>query len=187
MVAGHPYAPGDLVDYLLGELEEQEADALEEHLFECPVCAVDLEVIDRVAAAVRDAVHHGAVAANVSGAFLERATASGLSLREYRLAPGQTVACSAGPEDYIVIRLTGAFAGFDELSLRADFEDLDSGESYALPTQEVRADRELGEVLLVFPGAAVRAYPRSVWSLSLEGRWEGRETTFGPFVLDHTP
>jgi anti-sigma factor RsiW len=183
----HP-GTAELCDYVAGDLSVTDADAVEEHLFECPVCAAELESIERLRVAVRDTVRDAAVGANVNRAFLDRAVADGLSLRQYRLEPGTRVACSAGPEDLFVVRLAADFSSLEGLRLRVGVENLDSGESQTLPTRRVDADRSLGEVVLVFPGAVVRSYPRSLWSLVVEGELgSGDRGECGPFVLDHSP
>lgn len=183
----HPLVFADLVDYVLGELPETVVDALEEHLFGCPECAAELEALDRLGVAVRAAVRAGSVGANVTGAFLEHAAADGMTLRQYRLVSGQTVACSAGSEDLVVVRLAADFGPAQGLSLRVDYQDLDSGESHPLAAREVDVDLDLGEVVLVFPGTAVRAFPRSRWSLTIEAETGRQPVTYGPFVMDHTP
>lgn len=187
MASGHPVPLADLVDLQLGELPEAAAEALEAHLFECPVCAARIDELDWIAAAVRGAAVAAEVAANVTGAFLERALGDGLSLREYRLGPGETVACSAGPEDLYVVRLAADFGMAAELTVRVEVRDLGSGTSQALPPREVVPDVERGEVVLVVPGSEVRAYPRSLWTIAVDGEVGGRPVSWGPFVMDHTP
>lgn len=179
-----PCSLGDLVDYLLGELPAAAESELEEHLFGCPACGEALESVERIATAVGAAVQGAEVGANVTGAFLEQALADGLSLREYRLAPGQTVECSAGREDYFVVRLAVEAPEVGGLTLHGSMEDLDSGGSQPLPEREVERDEALGEVLLVFPGSVVRTYPRSLWTLTVESSSGSR---LGPYVLDHAP
>lgn len=183
----HPVAFEELVDYSSGDLAGDTADALEEHLFDCSVCAGMLEDIDRTAAAVRAAARQGAVIANVTSAFLERAVSDGLLLREYRLEQGASVACSGGVEDYVLVRLAADFAGAGRLQLHAVVENLETGQSMSLPAREVTPDVDVGEVLLVFPGSMVRTYPRSLWTLTVEAGGDGQPSAFGPFVMDHTP
>ena len=183
----HPFVLGDFVDYQLGELPSASEEALEDHLFECARCAGLYDSIIRIGAAVREAARSAAVGANVTSAFLERATSEGLTFREYRLRPHESVACSAGPEDYFAVRLAAEFGAARELKLNVDFRDLESGESAPRLTREVDPDLDLGEVVLVFPGSLVRSYPRSLWSLTLDGTTADGPVSFGPFTMDHTP
>jgi hypothetical protein len=175
------------VDWLLGELPADEERGLEEHLFECAACAARAESVQRIANAVRDAVRRAAVGGNMNHAFLDRARSDGLTLREYRLTSGETVPCQAGPEDLVVVRLTAGFGGARDLRLDVELTDLERGESMPLATREVAADRELGEVVLVFPGEVVRSFPRSRWRMGLRAESSSGPVDLGPFILDHTP
>jgi hypothetical protein len=180
-----PLALDELVGYLLGDLPEADLDAVEEHLFGCAACGGRLESVDAVRRAVADAARRAELGGNVGAAFLERAVRDGLSVREYRIPKDGEVACTAGPEDLVLVRLAldpARPADSDRpaaLRLNATFEDLERGGSAELPAREVLADRGLGEVMLVFPGEAVRAYPRSRWTMRLA---DG-----ATYVMDHTP
>lgn len=180
-------AEPDLLDYLLGELAAERRDALEDHLFGCAACAGRLGVLERLREAVADAARHGTVAANVNAAFLERAVRDGLELCEYRIPAGGAIPCGAGPEDLWVIRLAGDLAGVGDLRLEAELHDLEHDVVTPLPAREVVADRDAGEVIMVFPGDQVRAYPRSRWTLRLRGEGAGGAVEIGTFVMDHTP
>lgn len=177
----------ELVDYVFGETPEDRVEALEEHLFACPRCARRLDLVDALGRAVVEEVRHGAVGGVVDAAFLERAEREGVTLRQYRITEGTTVACSAGPEDLVVVRLAARFPAAGELRLEGTFHDLERDETAPLPAREVVADRELGEILMVFPGELVRAYPRSRWTMHLHGEGEEGPEDLGPFVMDHTP
>lgn len=174
---------GELLDYVVGETQGEQAEALEEHLFECPRCARRLGVLDAIGRSVTEAVRRGGVGGSVNAAFLDKVRREGLTLRDYRIAEGTTVACSAGPEDLVVVRLAASFPQAEELRLDGTFHDLERDETAPLPARAVVVDRELGEVVLVFPGEVVRAYPRSRWTMHLHGERED----LGPFVMDHTP
>jgi hypothetical protein len=183
----HPFGLEDLVDSHIGELPVDDSDALEEHVFECPLCAARLDDIERIAVAVRAAVLDGAIGANVTAAFLRRAVDDGLTLREYRIEPGQTVACSSGPEDLFVVRLAGGSGEAEQLTARFVFHDLTTEDARTLPPREVLLDADRNEVVLIFPGAEVRSFPRSMWTITLDARVGDRPATFGPYVMDHTP
>jgi anti-sigma factor RsiW len=183
----HSIELGNLVDYLLDELEPAEAERVEDHVFECSSCAKRLESIYRIADAVADAVRHGEVGGTVNDAVVTRATEEGLTVREYRIAPGETVPCAAGPEDLVAVRLSGDFAGFGELTLDTDFLDLETDQQAPTVSRPVLADRDRGEVVLLFPGSLVRTFPRSRWTLTVRGESEEGPRTVGTFVMDHTP
>lgn len=177
----------DLVGYLVGDDPAAGVDAFEEHLFTCDRCRRRIDSLESLRRGISDAVRDGSVGGNVSRSFVARASKDGLSIREYRIPEGETVACTAGPEDLVLVRLSGAFEGLEELRLDAVFEDLDRQETADLPRREVVVDRDLQEVVLVFPGQEVRAYPRSRWTLRILAQSPGGPKELGPFVMDHTP
>jgi len=182
-----PFDVDAVVDYALGEMPETGIGGFEEHLFSCPRCAHRLDAIDVVRQLVSNSVLEAAIGGSVTEALLTRARHDGLTLREYRIAEGATVPCSAGPEDLVVVRLAADLEQIDNLRLRATMEDLEKGTSAQLPARDVIFDRDAAEVVLVFPGDVVRAYPRSRWTLHLLGETATGPAELGPFVMDHTP
>lgn len=182
-----PIGLDELVGYLLGETSEAELDAVEGHLFACERCARRLDSLDTVRRSISNSVLRASLGGSVNGAFLDRVSRDGLALREYRIAEGATVACSAGPEDLVVVRLAAGFEDVGDLHLDGTFEDLEREESAPLPARDVVVDRDLEEVVLVFPGEVVRAYPRSRWTLHLHGETATGTAEIGPFIMDHTP
>jgi len=185
--AACPVDLDDLLDYLVGELDGERAEAVEDHLFTCDACAGRLAGLERLGASVADLARHAGVAANVSAAYLARAERDGVTMREYRLAPGATVPCTTGPEDLWVVRLAADFGDLQDLGLDAELHDLERGEVTPLPGRDVVVDRDRGEVILVFPGEVVRGYPRSRWTLRVHGEGASGAVEIGPFVMDHTP
>ena len=182
-----PLGLDDLLDYLLGELDAERAEAVEDHLFACSACADRLAALERLGASVADLARHAGVAANVNTAFLERAARDGVTMREYRIGEGEAVPCSTGPEDLWVVRLAADFGDLRDFGLDAELHDLERGEVTPLPGREVVVDRDRGEVILVFPGEVVRGYPRSRWTMRLRGEGAGGPVEIGTFVMDHTP
>lgn len=177
-----------MLKYLVDESGEEESTALEEHLFSCDSCGPAFESLAALRNVVAEAVRGAAVTGNVDATFLERASHDGLKLCEYRITEGGKVSCKAGAEDLVVVRLAADFGDAENLRLEGSFEDLEQQVSTSLPTREVVVDRNLGEVLLVFPGELVRSYPRSLWTLRLAAGDDHSETSeIGPFLMDHTP
>jgi hypothetical protein len=183
----HPVGIGDLVDYLLGELPQDEEGRIEDHVFECAACARNLEAVHRIGAAVADAMRHAEIGANVNVSVVTRVTNEGLTVREYRIAPGETVPCAAGPEDFVAVRLSGDFSGYDELTMDTEFVDLESNEQAPTVSRPVLADHQHGEIVLLFPGQVVRSYPRSRWTLTVHGETDAGRRELGTFIMDHSP
>jgi Putative zinc-finger len=178
----------DLIAWERGELDPAASDQLEEHVFGCGECTRRLEGVAGLAAGIRELVAAGAIPAAVSGQLAERAEERGLRLRTYRLAPGETVACTAGPlDDFVVVRLGLEVEEGESVDLVAEVADLQTGGSDTRLTEDVPIDRGAGEIVYLYPGAAIRSLPRSLWSVTARVRGPKGERELGPYTLDHTP
>src|SRR5689334_14140652 len=110
-----------LLAYWLDELDADEAADVEAHLFECDACGARL----RELLALRDAIRHeflaGEVPSTVSGGFVRRLKGAGLRVREYSLAPGDSIACTAAPhDDLVVAHLNVELDGVRQLDIEYD-------------------------------------------------------------------
>jgi hypothetical protein len=177
-----------LVDYSLGELGDGQEESVEEHLFSCERCSRALEAIVELGAGVATCVADGQVAVAVTDALVEQAIGRGAHVRQYRLSPGDTVACTAGPDDtFVAIRLAGPLQDLDDLALDVQLHDLTTGDRQARHMEDVTVDAVSQEVVLLVPGNIVRGYPRSRWTLHARARKGGDLIELGPYTLDHTP
>jgi mannose-6-phosphate isomerase-like protein (cupin superfamily) len=172
--------------YLVDELDDAAVEVFEDHLFACGVCAERLAMVERLRAEVASTARRAEIGVNVNSAFLERAVRDGLTLREYRIPAGESVACKAGPEDLVVVRLAAPFGDFQSFDLAAVLEDIRHDTVATLPSRSVVIDRAREEVILVFPGELVRSYPRSRWTMRLHAVGPAGERDIGPFVMDHS-
>lgn len=176
-----------LIAYAVGELPDGDAGSCEEHLFACQRCARRLDTMMRLGNGIADGVRDGRVSAAVTGTLVAQATRHGAHVREYRLQPGETIACTAGPDDsFVAIRLAAPAAGA-EVTLDVEFHDLTTGARLARRIDGVPVDARTAEVVLLFPGEVVRGYPRSRWTLVGGCIRDGQTVQLGPYVLDHTP
>ena len=182
-----PLPMPELVDYLLGELPKPDEERVEEHIFECAECAERLEVVESIGRGIRDIVAHAYAGGIVNTEFVEKARQSGMTLREYKITPGATVSCKAGPEDFVLVRLAGECGSAEDVTVDVDFRDLEHDQAAPTVTQNVEVDRKANEILIVFPGEEVRRYPRSLWTMRAHGKVSGKDTSFGTFIMDHTP
>lgn len=171
-----------LADYWLGELAGKPAEALEEHLFACGHCAARLEELARLGAGVRGAFRSGSVRAVVSAPFVEKMRREGVRLREYRVSPGESVACTiAAADDFVVSRLSADLSGVRRLDL---FEDIDDGK-VRLAAYDVPFDPAAGEVLVVPPPAALKKMPAHVARVRLVAVDEAGSRTLGEYTFNH--
>ncbi len=171
------------VDYWCGELEVAEADALEEHLFECPGCALRAEKLAASASAVRDAMRVGGVpAVALTRSALEQLSADAVPVRHYRIGNGETVPCQATADHFSVVHL--------RLDRPVDKRRMDVGiqssAGFSMQYENVPINQPDGEVTLAWPGAMVRAQPTSVLTLTLTEVDGGDRRVLGQYKLSHT-
>lgn len=173
-----------LVDYAIGELPADRETALEAHLFECETCAGSLEWLMQVSAGIVGTVAAGAISVAATGDLVESIRRRGIGVREYTIAPGGTVQCTASPDDvFVAIGLAGLSAAAGDAEVATSFEDLESGVRGEQPTLTVPTDTALDRAIVLFPGDLVRSYPRSRWTMRVTGAG-GRA---GTYTLEHTP
>jgi hypothetical protein len=171
-----------LLDWWRGELPEADSDALEEHLFACARCRHAAEEIAAIESGVRELARRGGLGFVPSTSTLERMSRDGVRMRTYRLAPGDTVACTVSADDDVVVtRLVADLAGLDEV----DVSMLGDGMDVHLTGVPVEPGR--GEIALVHAGEAVRSLPRCVVRVRLAARDGGGTRVVAEYTLDHTP
>ena len=182
-----PLSFAEMIDYFQGDLTTTAEERLEAHFFGCISCTRRFEIVENFGHGIKNLAARGRIGGVVNSEFVERAHQTGVTIREYRLAPGLTVSCKAGSEDLVLVRLSGKFASAKELALEVDFHNLEDNQSAPAVTQMVDVDHKMGEIFLVFPGDEVRNYPRSMWKLRAYSVIAGSKTEFGTYCLDHTP
>jgi len=99
----NPIDPAILAYYWLGILPSPDEAAVEEHLFACDPCGEALRGIIALVEGVRNLAREGSLRMVVSGAFLERATAQGLHIRQYAPPADGSVECTVTAEDDLLI------------------------------------------------------------------------------------
>ena len=188
-----PLEAEQMIAYQLGELSSEAEAQVEEHYFGCESCSRRLEGLEQLGREVVRAVREGRVTAPVTAALLERAEAEGLKLRRYRLAPGESVACTAMPEDdFVIVNLAGELHEHASVSMHVETLDLEHDARVEQVLRQVPVDHSCGEVFLMFPGPLVRSYPRSRWTMRLavereESESERPPSSLGTFTMHHTP
>jgi hypothetical protein len=183
-----PLELAQLIAYQMGELSAREQEAVEEHYFGCEDCSQRLQGLVQLGEAIVRAVRAGELSAPVTASLLERAAADGLLLRQYSVHPGETVACTASPEDdFVVIHLAGSLSAQRSVSMRIETEDLEHGGRQVRELPTVPVDQDRGELFLLFAGSRVRSYPRSRWTMQLGAPGQEPDASLGTFTLEHTP
>jgi hypothetical protein len=125
----------------------------------------------------------GMVQVVVTPSFLRAAARDGLQLREYRVAPGEQVACTVTPDDDLVVaRLVADFTGVATVEVRYQVEGQPEQRLENVPVHP--AAREL---LVSQAMPALRALGPAVVHFRLLARGEGEERLLGEYVFNHTP
>jgi hypothetical protein len=107
-----------LGDYWVAGLSESDEQAVEEHLLACDGCGERLREMIALAEGTRNLARQGSLRLIVSDAFLKRAAADGLRVREYAPASGGAVQCTVTDDDDILIaRLAANLSGTKRVDL----------------------------------------------------------------------
>ncbi len=176
-----------LVAYWLGELPEPAATVVEEHFFGCASCTRRLGELAALGSGIRAAVRHGAVRAVITRPFLEQMKRQGMRIREYRLAPGERVACTIGAEDDAVVgQMLVPLAGVARVDA---LESLDPGDGRVQRwrVEDVPFDPQADAVLHLPSAAALKKLPAHVFRVRLVAVDPMGDRPLGEYTFAHTP
>ncbi len=173
-----------LLDYWLGDGPPAHEVAIEEHLFSCEQCSGLLGWLIDVAHGTRDLAREGLLRVMVGEAFLDHLGDGGLVLRQYRVAPGGSVACTVTPhDDVMVARLVAPFDPPD----RADLVVCDAQGEERMRLPDIAIDPARGEVVFTEPIDALRALGVSTTRMRLVAVEKDGERLLGEYTFHHTP
>ena len=176
-----------LVAYWVGELPTAAEAPIEEHLFGCAHCTRRVEELAALAFGIRAVVRRGAVQAVITPPFLETMKRQGMRIREYRLAPGERVACTIGADDDAVVsRLQVALAGVKRVDALHSL-DLGDGHQRQWRVEDLPFDPSTGEVLALPAAEALKRSPAHTFCVRLLAVDESGERTLGEYTFAHTP
>jgi hypothetical protein len=179
-----PRPPGVYSDYWLGELSAEDEAPLEEHLLGCDECSRRLAWGVALATATRALATRGLLRVVVSDEHLGRLARAGLHVREYRVAPGGSVACTVAPEDDLVVaRLAAPFASQERLDLV--FCDASGHEEGRLPDVAVDAPRR--ELIFTEPVDGLRKLGVATLRVRLVAVEKSGERVLGEYTFHHAP
>jgi hypothetical protein len=179
----HPLPFDTLVAYWLGETDAATTLAIDEHLLGCDACGARLDDVIALGEGVRGAFDAGVLQAFVDASFIERLAARGARVREYRLGPGDAVACGVAPgDDVLVTRLSVPLAGVTRL----DAVVRSSIDAEERRVADIPFDAARGQVLFVPRLAAVRRAPDHVFEVLLLAVDGDAERLVGRYTLDHS-
>ncbi len=180
----NPLGFSALVDYWLKELTPAEEERIEEHLLGCTTCSERLRDLIGLAGGIQTLARSGTVRTIVTSAFLERLALEGLRVREYRVAPGESVQCTVtADDDLVVARLVAELHGVS----RVDLAKCDAAGKEKERLKDIPVSASTREVVLLERIDKIRALPASVDRLKLFAVEEHGERLLGEYTFIHTP
>jgi hypothetical protein len=173
-----------LVDYWFGEVGDQPAPAdVEEHLLACDACSGRLRALAALGAAVRQIARQGGLEMIVTRSFLDWAAQEGLRIREYRLESGERAACTATPEDDLLVgRLQCRLTGLSRVDLVWEVEGKPERRLHDVPF-----DADSGELIIVPAMAQMRTMGQGTWRARLVAPQADGDRVLGEYTFAHTP
>lgn len=177
----------ELIAYHLRELSEADAARLEDHYFSCAQCSERLEVVSLLDRGVRELVHGGGLMASSTMTMVARARAQHVVVREYRTDPGEHVACTAGPEDDLLVTRYGGLTGVTSVDVHFRGTVPGTDQVIAMELSDAPVDQRTGDLVLVAPGALNRSLPPLDIEVRLTVNAPGGSHEAGPYHYHHRP
>lgn len=177
----------ELVAYHLRELSEADAEQLEGHYFSCAHCSERLEVVSLLDQGVRDLVRGGGLLASSTMTMVAHARAQNVVVREYRTDPGEHVACTAGPDDDLLVTRYGGLAGVTSVDVHFRGTVPGTDQVIAMELPDAPVDQRTGDLVLLAPGALNRSLPPLDIEVRLTVHDAGGSREAGPYHYHHRP
>ncbi|HKT20850.1 MAG TPA: hypothetical protein VJR47_22545 [Stellaceae bacterium] len=173
-----------LIEYWCGEIDGAAEARIEEHFLGCASCSARLDALAALAQGVRAAFAQGAVHAAISAPFLDEMKRQGLRVREYPVAPGESVHCTvAASDDAVISRLKASLAGI----ARLDLVSMNERGELRYRLEDIPFDPEAGEVLFCPATAALKGHPAYIDHFRLLAVGADGERAVGDYTFIHTP
>jgi hypothetical protein len=169
-----------LVDYWLGELDEEAEAMADEHLLACEKCGACFDEVVALANGIREGFARGTVHAFVTDRFVHRLEEQGIHVREYRVPRNGSVNCTVNANDQVLVaRLEALLHGVT----RVDVIREEPGPPQVY--HDVPFDSASGTVLLMPRMATIRAMPSHIARVRLVSVEEQGERVLGEYVFNH--
>lgn len=162
---------------------EDDAEAIEAHVLECPDCTRVAHRLLDVRDAIRGAFLAGQIRCVATPALVDAMEVAGLETRSYNLAPGAVVPCSAtSTQHYAITRLSADLGGMS----RVDLEVTTEGDNVLERIPDAPFSLEAKAVLLADAGDFLRSLPAMTIQIRLTGvETDGRRIELGTYRLAH--
>jgi hypothetical protein len=174
-----------LLDYWLHDSDAATTDAVDEHLMQCDACGQVFDELVAIGDGVRRAFRAGVVSTVTGGDFVQRLSAQGLKVREYRLPAHGSVNCTVAPDDDLLVsRLQAPLHGVERLDVLAQ-SSIDPAVQHRL--HDIPFDPQAGEVLYVSKLAQVRQLPAHTLQITLLAVAPVGTREVGRYTFCHRP
>jgi len=179
-----PIEAAVLMDYWLAALSPSDEDAVEQHLMTCDRCGDRLRDVIALADGLRTLARSGSLQVVVGDQFLNRATRTGLRVREYAPPRGGSIQCTvAADDDLLVARLAVDLTTASRVDL--SWCDQEGAERQRMADIPVRADGP--DVICQQSITWAKASPTSTMIARLLAVDEkGDERVLGEYTFHHT-
>lgn len=173
-----------LTDYWLALLPPPEEDGVETHLLACDACGGRLRQIILLSESLREIARSGACRVVVPEEFVTHVIESGRQVRQYSVAPGETVHCTiSADDDFLISRYAADLSGGERVDLR--FFDRRDVERLRMDDIPVRSDARY--VIVQEPTVFAKAGPSGTMVARLLAVSEdGQERLIGEYTMQHT-
>jgi hypothetical protein len=177
-----PIEFADVVDYWAGDLTRAQEDRIEEHVFACAYCALELAAAEALARGIAAVAREGRLHSVVSDAILNRLAADGVRVRMFTLEGSGIVPCAVwADDDLVVARVRADFAEVDSVTIvtrQASGEEIGRVSDVAVrPGQR--------EILNAFSAAHLRKLPATRVSVTVSAHTDTGERTLAEYMLEH--
>ncbi len=181
----NPVGLATLLSYWLGELDDAREAQIEQHFLGCAACSDELAELAALAEGIRSCLREGSLRAVVTPLFAERLAASGLHVREYRVARNGSVDCTVAPHDDVTIaRLDVPLADVRRLDVL--LSDL-GGEGGEQRIEDVPFDATTDEVVVIPRTDRLRRLPATTSRIRAIAVDDSGERVLGEYTFNHTP
>ncbi len=171
-----------LLDYYLGGAPEDES-GVEEHLFACARCGEVLDDIHRLGTSIVALVRAGEVSSGATTALLNRMSRDRLNVRQYTIAPGQTVACTVtAADDFMAGRFVLPAGDFERLDMRV----VDSNGQELMRVNDIVVDVQNHHAVVFFPARPVLEEESALTHYVLVVPDGSGERELSRYSMDHT-
>ena len=180
----NPVEAATLMDYWLALLPSTAEDAIEEHLMTCDACGDRLRHVISLSEGLRTLARSGSLMVVISDRFVKHAAETGLRVREYAPARGESIPCTvAADDDMLVARLAVDLT----TASRVDLSWCDPRGVEHQRMADIPIDAESGSVICQQSITWGKASPSMTLTARLLAVNEaGEEHLLGEYTFNHT-